>query len=157
MLRTFMLLALQTLSVVFCVGQEPLQVVPCDQNAQDDWLLVQREMDGARAIDIDNSAIGPYVAKRFLLFENWHPLLESKQISCGKLRHFKVYNFLFGEHDWNIYLQPTGAFERAFQDAVVYASDKTQMWNCDMPQNPRSSGTELTPNCFEAEVTPFEH
>src|SRR5271165_1166076 len=135
---------------------EALQVTQCSRQEVDDWNFVQREMEGARAIDIDNSLIGPYVAKRFLLFDNWHPLLETKQVSCGKLRHFKVYNFLFGEHDWNLYLEPVGAFQNAFQDALTYTSDKNQVWNCDIPDNPRSSNDHSAPNCFEAEVTPLE-
>lgn len=137
-------------------AQEALQVTQCSRQEVDDWNFVQREMEGARAIDIDNSLIGPYVAKRFLLFDNWHPLLETKQVSCGKLRHFKVYNFLFGEHDWNLYLEPVGAFQNAFQDALTYTSDKNQVWNCDIPDNPRSSNDHSAPNCFEAEVTPLE-
>jgi len=157
--RQILILATITLlSVPDARGQQPqeLSVQKCNALETENWKLIETEMSGAIALDAQSMTIGPYPAKRFIFFENWRPLLETKQPICGTLEHFKIYDFLFGEHDWNLYLKPTARFQSTFEDALTYASDPAQVWHCDPPHSPISSDVLHSPNCFEAEATPLE-
>jgi hypothetical protein len=147
----------------------PLQSCTAADNAR--WNLLETEFNAVQAQDPDTPTVAQYSVGRFgyygiyLFPYNWLPLSDTKQTMCGRFARFDWNQVFTNENDWNIRLIPSKYFYNAFDDAVPYASDPSQVWSCDPVPNEdparHSCGVSAGPeygqikhNCFEAEATP---
>src|SRR5690242_622786 len=119
--------------LLFCLllnsQDQPLEPVrACTNSDITNVNIVVKEMLGVSVYDSRNPVVGKYPAKRFWS-GNWYPLLATKQTMCGTMRYYKIP--WEDQQDWNFFLEPTGPYLHIFQDALKYADNLENVWNCD--------------------------